>query len=181
MILFRSSKWSFYYTITGLRDVKKYLNTFGYYSPDQDINFNNDDFDDHLQFAIEEYQKFFNINVTGMLDYDTIKQMMMPRCGEADIIHSSKNNVQTTISVLAGSFQKWADVSHFKFEGAPIGSVPDIMIGFYTGEHGDSFPFDGPGRVVAHALINRGKPVQLIHFDDDESWSTLPARVTRCT
>lgn len=43
---------------------------------------------------------------------------------------------------------------------------PEISLSFETGDHGDGFPFDGPGGVLAHAFKNA------VHFDDDESWAT---------
>lgn len=48
----------------------------------------------------------------------------------------------------------------------------DIIIAFGSGYHGDRFPFDGPGNVLAHAFY----PYEMntlggdIHFDNDESW-----------
>ncbi|KAM7268426.1 hypothetical protein ACFE04_010592 [Oxalis oulophora] len=203
------------HSVTGLRDLKNYLKTFGYYNNlDQDhISLNNDDFDDHLHFAIEEYQKFFNINVTGMLDSDTIKKMTTPRCGGVDIIRGKNNygtnfnnqtfvskysfisegkwppsqntityrfstssediDLQTLMSVVANSFQKWAEASdRFTFKGAPIGLGQDVMIGFYAKDHGDGSPFDGFGGVVAHAVIDPDE--RLIHYDSDEYWSIYP-------
>lgn len=42
-------------------------------------------------------------------------------------------------------------------------------ISFYSRSHGDNSPFDGPGRVLAHAYFpSDGK----IHFDEDENYSS---------
>ena len=47
----------------------------------------------------------------------------------------------------------------------------DFFFGRYS--HGDAFPFDGPGFVLAHAYY----PYELgtfggdIHFDEDEDWN----------
>ncbi|KAM7277760.1 hypothetical protein ACFE04_004894 [Oxalis oulophora] len=202
----------------GLQDLKSYLKSFGYYDPNHEISLDNDEFDDHLQHALVKYQKFFNLNVTGTLNSDTIKQMIMPRCGVADIVHSKKNknnihdhdhyypwfvskyafheriyfptqnnltyrfstscgdiDFQTVMSVISNAFQRWASVSHFTFEEASLGSKEDIMIGFYTGDHGDGTPFDGPRGVVAHSYEQVSPTWQgNTHFDGDENWSTEP-------
>ncbi|KAM7261654.1 hypothetical protein ACFE04_020731 [Oxalis oulophora] len=201
------------HSIIGLRYLKNYLKTYGYYNPNQITSLSNDDFDDHLQYAIEEYQEFFNINVTGMLDYDTIKQMRMPRCGVADIIHGKNStmihnhssrfvskftyyregkwprhkrnliyrfstsatediDLQTLRSVIADSFQKWAKVSKFRFKEASIGSHENIMIGFYSKDHGDGDPFNEG--VLAHA--SREHNYGSIHFNADKKWSTDGSR-----
>jgi hypothetical protein len=44
---------------------------------------NNVDFVEMLKL----YQSFFNLNATGKLDMDTVKQMLSPRCGMPDIFH----------------------------------------------------------------------------------------------
>ena len=44
----------------------------------------------------------------------------------------------------------------------------DILLKFAARAHGDAFPFDGAGRVIAHAFPPRGGGD--IHFDKDETW-----------
>jgi len=45
---------------------------------------------------------------------------------------------------------------------------------FATGDHGDSYPFDGPGRVLAHSFYpappNPEPIAGDVHFDEDETW-----------
>lgn len=71
----------------GLAKLKKYFNYFGYI-PNSPSNFT-DDFDDSLEAAVKTYQKNFNLNVTGLLDDATLKQIIKPRCGNPDIVNGS--------------------------------------------------------------------------------------------
>lgn len=59
----------------------------------------------------------------------------------------------------------WTEHTDLKFSRKYVGKV-DIDIRFEKGDHGDGFPFDGPGNVLAHALK------EFVHFDDDETWKT---------
>jgi len=43
-----------------------------------------------------------------------------------------------------------------------------VELGFYSGDHGDGYPFDGPGGILAHAWY---PPDGRVHFDDDELWT----------
>ncbi|GFS98500.1 matrilysin [Nephila pilipes] len=48
----------------------------------------------------------------------------------------------------------------------------DLIIAFGRGAHGDGYPFDGPGSVLAHAFFpyEHGPFGGDVHFDDDENW-----------
>jgi hypothetical protein len=82
----------------------------------------------------------------------------------------------TVESEVERAFQVWASYANVTFSPAQAeGAVRSIDILFASGAHGDSYPFDGPGGVLAHtfypAPIN-GEPIAGdMHFDASESWS----------
>lgn len=69
------------------------------------------------------------------------------------------------------AFGLWSKYSGLRFERV-FHSNADIIVAFGAGFHGDAFPFDGPGRILAHAFF----PYEMttlggdIHFDNDENW-----------
>lgn len=69
------------------------------------------------------------------------------------------------------AFKLWSKYSNLLFERVNDSNA-DIIIAFGSGHHGDRFPFDGPGNILAHAFY----PYDMnsyggdIHFDDDENW-----------
>ncbi|KAL5569514.1 hypothetical protein UlMin_026089 [Ulmus minor] len=172
--------------VTGLHDLKRYLEKFGYFHSSNPHS-NDDEFDDFLESAIKTYQQNYYLKVTGSLDSDTVKHMIMPRCGVPDYIngtstsrhhHGHHHNRKLIHSVShysffegPAAFKKWAQVSHFTFEEVPVSSLADIRIGFHSGDHGDGNPFDGPSGTLAHAFSpTNGR----LHFDADEDWSSNP-------
>lgn len=69
------------------------------------------------------------------------------------------------------AFQKWENVSTLKFTKDKDPNS-DIIVKFRSGEHGDGYPFDGPGGTLAHGfypLNNQGFAGD-VHFDDEETW-----------
>ncbi|KAI3903950.1 hypothetical protein MKX01_007896 [Papaver californicum] len=75
-------------TAPGLHNVKKYFKRFGYLNDENPsaVHAYDDEFDEDLEFEIITYQLNYGIDATGSLDAETVKQMMMPRCGRADVV-----------------------------------------------------------------------------------------------
>ncbi|KAI3983121.1 hypothetical protein MKX01_030843 [Papaver californicum] len=82
--------------------------------------------------------------------------------------------LKTLKTVGSRAFARWAEVSHFKFsEAKDEDNEADIVIGFYSGDHGDGSSFDGPGGLLAHSFSpTDGR----LHFDAEENWSTNPGQ-----
>nr|GMD18224.1 metalloendoproteinase 2-MMP-like [Ipomoea batatas] len=74
--------------IAGLAKLKNYFQHFGYINASFASNFT-DDFDDILESAVKTYQLNFNLKPTGELDAPTIGHLVIPRCGNADIINGN--------------------------------------------------------------------------------------------
>ncbi len=73
------------------------------------------------------------------------------------------------------ALEEWAKVAQITWlpgESATANRTVDIL--FATGDHGDGFPFDGPGGVLAHTFypaLPAAEPLAGdMHFDDAESW-----------
>jgi matrix metalloproteinase-14 (membrane-inserted) len=61
---------------------------------------------------------------------------------------------QTVIAEFQKAFGIWASVSPLRFRRVSA-SQADINVAFFSGKHGDSDPFDGPGGTLAHAYFPR--------------------------
>ncbi|KAG4127280.1 hypothetical protein ERO13_D10G207700v2 [Gossypium hirsutum] len=81
------------HTVQGVYELKQFVKKLGYLNYDGGKHGKDNEFDDDLEAAIKAYQVNYQLNTTGILDDDTLKQMMKPRCGIADmIIHGDKNS-----------------------------------------------------------------------------------------
>lgn len=164
-------------------------------------------FDEATVTALRNYQRFIGMPATGQLDVATVAQMSMPRCGFPDIPNpvgispflatSTRWNVsnltygfrnytsdlaqQQIERAISDALALWSAVIPLSFTLTPIENNPDIVIEFATGNHGDAWPFDGVGNVLAHAFFpppNGGAIAGDAHFDDDETWTvSIPVPV----
>nr|BAC66372.1 matrix metalloproteinase e [Cynops pyrrhogaster] len=141
---------------------------------------------------IKEMQQFFGLNVTGTLDNKTLAVMKSSRCGVPDVGNYNlmdtnlkwENNVITYRLVnytpdlqpaevdkaIASALGVWSSASPLKFSKIDSG-IADIMISFASGDHQDPYPFDGPGKTLAHAYYPGSGIGGDAHFDEDETWS----------
>lgn len=78
-------------------------------------------------------------------------------------------------STLVNAMNQWSAVANLSFsETFTANMIKSIDIAFVTGNHGDGYPFDGPGGVLAHAFFpappNPESIAGDLHFDDAEIW-----------
>ncbi|XP_057808670.1 metalloendoproteinase 5-MMP-like [Salvia miltiorrhiza] len=177
--------------------LKTYLKRFGYLGHEHLSDDN--DFNDNLELAVKTYQRNYNIKPTGIIDADTVARMTAPRCGVPDIINGVNHmqsgsyyafvlndkwmpsNRHLTYKFLgnfpdvaklpaAVAFQRWASVTKFTFSEVNVTQKSDLTLEFFRGDHGDGYPFDGRGGVLAHSFYpTDGR----FHFDLDELWFYL--------
>lgn len=188
-----------------VKALKKYLIYLGYYnhncSSNNQTNENNNIFDNNLKLALKKYQKFYKLNITGVLDPNTIAKMHSPRCGMPDFYncrnarflkvsrymlmpglpkwHKTKltyafktNTKRGAILPLERALREWASVSHFKFLRVRNLSVhANIRFSFVRGYHGDDLPFGGPDNEGGLAH-SFAPPDGGVHFDAAQNWSS---------
>ncbi|KAK6139260.1 hypothetical protein DH2020_027000 [Rehmannia glutinosa] len=97
----------------GLAKLKKYFQLFGYINNSYD-NFS-DDFDEYLESAVRNYQLNFNLNATGELDAPTLKHIVMPRCGNADIVNGTSTMRSGNPSNTFSANSTIHTVAHYSF------------------------------------------------------------------
>ncbi|EHB12885.1 Stromelysin-2, partial [Heterocephalus glaber] len=164
-----------------------------YYNLAKDVNqvYRRKDSDPVVK-KIQEMQKFLGLKVTGKLDSNTLEVIRKPRCGVPDVGQFStfpgmpkwrKNHLTYRIvnytldlprdavdSAIEKALKIWEKVTPLTFTRMLEGEA-DIMISFAVREHGDFYPFDGPGESLAHAYPPGPGFYGDVHFDDDEKWT----------
>jgi hypothetical protein len=159
-----------------------------------------DSFDEATEAGLTDFQRFYRLPVTGRLDVETLALMRRPRCGVPDrpiarggpgqfVAEATKwTNLRPTWHLATGTadlsdatvndalfraYRSWALIAQIAPRGGP--APGDINVLFGSGNHGDSWPFDGAGSVLAHGFPpppNNGTLAGDLHFDDAETWTT---------
>ena len=88
---------------------------------------------------------------------------------------TNKMDQNTVRNEVERAFRVWASYANVSFSaGQVLGAVRSIDILFASRAHGDAYPFDGPGGVLAHtfypAPLNTEPIAADMHFDADENW-----------
>ncbi|XP_028370696.1 matrix metalloproteinase-26 [Phyllostomus discolor] len=101
------------------------------------------------------------------------------------IINYPKGMTPSTVNgIIHDAVSIWSNVTSSIFQKVK-GQDSDIKFSFWqldkklTWEggsgvqyHGDGWPFDGPGHILAHAFLPNSETPAIIHFDKGEPWST---------
>ncbi|XP_047335722.1 metalloendoproteinase 3-MMP-like [Impatiens glandulifera] len=120
--------------VKGIKQLKNYLEKFGYvhYDHSNKSHSGDDDFDDLLEPAVITYQKNYHLRPTGVLDDETVSTMSIPRCGCHDIINGT-NTMERKHGRHLGSLRS---VAHFRFFNGnprwPAGKT-NLTYGFQLG------------------------------------------------
>ena len=88
---------------------------------------------------------------------------------------TDKQPASTTKSEILRAFNDWAKYANITVvPGSDPRALRSVSILFATGAHGDAYPFDGPGKVLAHTFYPAPPNPEPIagdmHLDDDERW-----------
>lgn len=150
--------------------------------------------------AIERFQAFANLPRTGVVDEATAAKMNMPRCANLDspVVDAftttgrkwATNNLRYAFENFTSDLSEgqvalaveqalalWAAHTPLRFSRVALSAGPEIVIRFVPGDHGDGFPFDGAGTVLAHAFypsMPPAAPTAIMgdaHFDEAETWT----------
>ncbi|GFQ96393.1 matrix metalloproteinase-17 [Trichonephila clavata] len=173
-----------------------YLTKYGYLPPSDPAS-GSLRTESQLREAISTMQLFGGLEPTGLLDEGTLELMRRRRCGVSDVIpggpyrvkryaiqgqkwpstnlswsvksRDSKADIRMVRSQLRKAFEVWSAASALTFEEVQ-GPSADILVSFLKGQHGDGYPFDGEGAVLAHAFFPGEGIGGDAHFDADERW-----------
>jgi Matrixin len=103
-----------------------------------------------------------------------------PGLGSADLKYafghiSDKVPIDTAKSEIARALAEWSKYVKVSFtQAASLTASRTLAILFASGDHGDGYPFDGRGGVLAHTFYpvpTNPEPIAAdMHFDADDNW-----------
>lgn len=90
---------------------------------------------------------------------------------------TTKAPAQTVESEIVRALNTWSQYTNVAFQAGTSATAPrTVAIKFASGAHGDAYPFDGPGGILAHTFypvpVNADPIAGDMHFDADENWHT---------
>lgn len=88
---------------------------------------------------------------------------------------TEKMPADTARSEIVRAFNEWAKHAKLTFTSTDaLSAARTITVLFARGAHGDSYPFDGPGHMLAHTFypfpLNAEPIAGDMHLDGDENW-----------
>jgi len=137
----------------------------------------------HTERAVRRYQRFYGLEVDGIVGPVTKQHMVQPRCGTPDYPTSpggvlagapfvlrgckyDRNDLtygyingtgdlpgNREREIIAQAFAVWSAVTSLAFTEADPSGNPDFRIAWRKADHGDGSSFDGPGNTLAHAFF----------------------------
>ncbi|XP_047309444.1 metalloendoproteinase 2-MMP-like [Impatiens glandulifera] len=146
-------------TVEGLGQVRKYLSKYGYLGPSMagryqrsPDTFNDSNVFDHdLRKGITKFQLFFNINVSGILDEETLSIMVKPRCSLPDLVNGTpiKHGIKLVRNPINSSYYeflpspKWSkfNLTWYKYSESRPESISPLTFAFKTWKDNSKFNF----------------------------------------
>lgn len=186
--------------VEDVEDIQAWLRRFSYLQTD---HFSEGVLDLTTRDALRRLQDKHSLPLSGELDAGTLATINAPRCGLLDEITSSDGvqnyslsgcywlerdifwtfqkfsanpnlTVDSELAAMRGAIAEWQRYVPRNLIESLGDPNAQIQVGFFTGDHGDGYPFDGPGNVLAHTFFPCGNvPIAGdLHFDDSENWQT---------
>ncbi|XP_076012890.1 matrix metalloproteinase-19 [Genypterus blacodes] len=172
-----------------LNEAQEYLRKYGYLSETTDLT-DAQDLEEVIE-ALRAFQRVTDLPPTGEIDEATLAVMRQPRCGMEDPFNKKKHKFRVmghwrkrsltyriysyttdmtraqVKTAIRFAFRYWSNVADLTFREVEYGKA-DIKISFHEKDGYCAVPFDGRGRVLAHA---ESPESGIVHFDGDEFWT----------